>query len=323
MIVDCGYYLEGRREGGRLELDDVADALRHERGFVWIGLHEPAPAELAKVAELFDLHELAVEDALMAHQRPKLEMYGETAFLVLKTASYDETTETVQFGEIQIFLGVDFVVVVRHGVPAGLAMTRQSLEQQPALLDFGASAVLYAVIDHVVDEYQPVLHGLEDDIGEVEFQVFGDPRLANAERIYKLKREVLEMQRAARPLVSAVERLVLHPMPEIDERIRPYFRDVQDNLLRVIEQLETQRDLLTSALEANLSQLGIRQNEDMRKISAWVAIMAVPTMLAGIWGMNFDHMPELDESWAYPFAISVMVTAALLLWRGFRKAGWL
>ena len=324
MIVDCAHYVDGRRIGGRLDAKGIEDALVADAGgFVWLGLHEPPQAEFDRFAEVFGLHPVAVEDAVLAHQRPKLEIHDGVTFVVLKTATYLEAPEIVDFGEIQVFLGDRFVLVVRHGTPAPLTHTRRQLEEMPELLRLGPAAVLHAVVDRVVDEYEPVLAGLEDDIGQVEFAVFGRPESADAERIYLLKREVLGMERAARPLVSVMEKLVTTDVPHVIPEVRPYLRDVLDNVLRVQESLETDRDLLTSILGANLTQITIRQNEDMRKISAWVAIAAVPTMLAGIWGMNFEHMPELDSTVGYPLALALMAVLVTVLWRGFRKAGWL
>lgn len=324
MIVDCAHYVDGRRIGGRLDAQGIEAALASDSGgFVWLGLHEPSQAEFDRYAALFDLHPVAVEDAVLAHQRPKIESYDGVTFVVLKTATYLEEPEIVDFGEIQVFVGARFVLVVRHGAPAPLTHTRRQLEEQPDLLRLGPSAVLHAVVDRVVDEYEPVLAGLEDDIGQVEFAVFGRPQSADAERIYLLKREVLGMERAARPLVAVMDRLVHAEIPHVRPEVQPYLRDVLDNVLRVQESLETDRDLLTSILGANLTQITIQQNEDMRKISAWVAIAAVPTMLAGVWGMNFQHMPELESRIGYPLALAVMAVLVATLWRAFRKAGWL
>jgi magnesium transporter len=323
MIVDCAVYQDGHRRDGKVSLEEAYRACRREGAFVWIGLVEPTAEEFESIEREFKLHELAVEDAIKAHQRPKLEVYGDTIFVVLKTARYVDPEEVVELGEILIFLGEGFVITVRHGEGSALAPIRERLEQQPELLRWGSGAVLHAIVDRVVDDYQPAIDGLAVDIEQVEEQVFSPSRANPAERIYRLKREVLEFNRAASPLIDPIDRLTRGAFAVIHPEVRTYFRDVNDHLLRVNEQLEGFRDLLTSILEANLTQVSVRQNEDMRKISAWVAIAAVPTMIAGIYGMNFDHMPELHWSLGYPLVIGVMVAICGLLYRSFRRAGWL
>ena len=323
MIVDCAVYEDGVRRQGQHELDQVLEGIEDEHAFVWVGLHEPTEQEFDAVKREFDLHELAVEDAIHAHQRPKMELYGQTVFLVLKTARYVDHDEVIELGEILIFIGEGFIVTVRHGKPTPLDQVRQEIEAQPDLLKHGPAAVLHAIADRVVDDYQPALEGLDEDITEVENEVFSEEAPNRAERIYKLKREVLQFLRAAAPLTEPIDRLANRDVRQIHPEVRPYFRDVNDHLRRVEDQLESYRDLLTSVLEANLSQLGVRQNEDMRKISAWVAIAAVPTMIAGIYGMNFQHMPELGWTLGYPSVLLVMVLACGGLYRQFRQAGWL
>ena len=324
MIVDCALYEKGRRRAGELTLPDAARACRLPGAFVWLGLYEPTEDEFDAVGREFGLHELAIEDAVKAHQRPKLEVYGESLFVVLKTARYVDATETVEFGEIQVFIGDGFAVVVRHGEASALGETRRHIEARPDLVALGPAAVLYGVVDRVVDDYLPVISGLDDDIREVELQVFSDTDVANpVERIYKLKREVLEMQQATTPLLEPLQQLATRTLPWVAPDTREYFRDVDDHLRRVKEQVDTFSELLTSVLEANLTRVSVRQNEDMRKISAWVAIAAVPTMVAGIYGMNFEHMPELDETWAYPTVLAGILIACALLYRAFRRSGWL
>ena len=264
-----------------------------------------------------------MEDALKAHQRPKLEVYDDTLFVVIKTARYGEREEAVTLGEILLFVGANFVVVVRHGEGSPLIETRKRVEKRPELLACGPGAVLWAIVDHVVDDYLPVLHGLERDIDEVEDAVFSPVADNPAERIYFLKRELMEFLRGVRPLLDPLDRLARGSFTLLHEDVRPYFRDVNDHLVRVVEQLEGDRDLLTSILQSNLTQLSIRQNEDMRKISAWAAILAVPTMIAGIYGMNFQHMPELKSIWGYPFALGLMLVVCGGLWKAFKKSGWL
>ncbi len=323
MIVDCAVYENGVRRGGVLSLVQAFEAGRPADAFVWIGLHEPTEEEFAAVRKELLLHDLAVEDAIKAHQRPKLEVYDDTVFLVLKTAWYKEDVEEIELGEILVFIGDGFIVTVRHGPASDLAEVRKKLEANPAFLRLGPGAVLHAILDRVVDGYGPVVLGLENDIGEVEAEVFSGERKNPVERIYFLKRESITFHQAVGPLLPAVDRLARAEFPTIHEEIRPYFRDIHDHLLRIADQLVSFRDLLTSVLEANMTQVNVRQNEDMRKISAWVAILAVPTMIAGVYGMNFKHMPELEMKYGYFVILGVMVTVCSLLHRLFRKAGWL
>jgi magnesium transporter len=323
-IVDCAIYEEGQRRDGQYDLEQAYRASRSGDAFVWIGLYEPTEGEFDSLRREFDLHPLAVEDAIKAHQRPKLEVYGEdTVFVVLKTSRYVDDEEVVEFGEILIFLGEGFIITVRHGEASSLHDVRLRLETQPKLLNCGTGAVLHAILDRVVDDYQPAIEGLAQDIEEVETQVFSGSRHNPAERIYKLKREVLEFSRAASPLVQPVQRLASGDFDLVHPEVQNYFRDVEDHLLRANEQVEGFRDLLTSVLSANLTQVGVRQNEDMRKISAWVAIVAVPTAIAGIYGMNFNNMPELRWSFGYPLVIAVMLVICFGLYRYFRRSGWL
>jgi magnesium transporter len=325
MIVDCAIYEDGERRAGDLEVSEAARAAGDERtpAFAWLGVHEPTPEEFDAVAREFDLHELAVEDAVEAHERPKLEVYGETLFVVLKTVRYIDSEEVIRSGEIMLFVNPAFVITVRHGEGSDLHPVREAIEKRPDLLRCGPGAILHAVIDRVVDEYEPAANGLEIDIQEVEEQVFSDAAANPAQRIYRLEREVLEMQRAVRPLAAPVDRLARGHFDLVSPEMRDYFRDVHDHLLRVASRVEGFRDLLGSALQANLTQVTVRQNADMRRISAWVAILAVPTMIAGIYGMNFSHMPELRWRYGYPAVLLVILVACALLYRGFRRAGWL
>ena len=322
MIVDCAVYEHGQRRDGVLELKDAFDQCHREDSFVWIGLFEPSAAEFDAVAREFELHELAVEDAVHAHQRPKVEVYGDTLFIVLKTARYVDTEEIVEFGEVLVFLGEGFIVTVRHG-HGELHGVRERLEKKPELLRCGPGAALHAIVDRIVDDYVPALAGLDNDIEEVESEVFSTDRQRSAQRIYLLKREVLEFIRATTPLIEPVHRLASGQYELIHPDIRNYFRDVGDHLTRVHEQLEGHRDLLTSVLSANLTQVSVQLNEDVRKISAWVAIIAVPTMIAGIYGMNFEHMPELGWSFGYPLSLAAMAAACVALYRYFKQSGWL
>jgi magnesium transporter len=323
VIVDCAIYEHGVRRKGSVELGEAFKSCHDDDRFVWIGLHEPTEEEFDSVRREFELHELAVEDAIHAHQRPKLEVYGDTIFVVLKTARYVDSEEVVDFGEILIFTGEGFVVTVRHGEATSLHDVREAVERDSERLKRGPGAVLHAIVDRVVDDYEPAIEGLRVDIEEVETEVFSPERDSSAERIYKLKREVLEFTRAAAPLVAPLDHLAEGRHDLIQPEVREYFRDVNDHLIRVHEQLEGFRELLNSVLTANLTQVSVRQNEDMRKISAWVAIAAVGTLIAGIYGMNFEHMPELKWEFGYPLAIGVMLAISAGLFRAFKRAGWL
>jgi magnesium transporter len=323
VIVDCAAYTHGKRQPGVLDLEDAFETGRRDDDtFVWVGLHDPSPEEFDAVAKEFELHPLAVEDAIHAHQRPKLELYGEMLFLVVKTARYDDAREAIEFAELQLLAGKGFLVTVRHGDACELASTRRALEQDPERLSRGPIAVVHAVIDRVVDDYEPVLDGLDNDIAEIEVEVFSDDRNNPAGRIYKLKRQVLNMYRAVDPLIEPLERLhtVRHPLYDTD--LGHYFRDVYDHLRRAATRIEVERDLLSDVLQVNLSHVSVQQNDDMRRIAAWAAMAAVPTLLAGVWGMNFEHMPELDEWWGYPMALVLMVTLVGVLFRFFRRLGW-
>jgi magnesium transporter len=322
-IVDCAVYEEGRRRDGALAVEDAYDACANGDCFVWIGLFEPAADEFDSVSREFQLHPLAVEDAIKAHQRPKLEIYGDTLFIVLKTASYDEETETVAIGEIDLFVGESFVVSVRHGKPSDLEGLRAHIEGRPEILRHGPAAVLQAIMDRVVDRYEPVLAGVEDDIEEVEEEVFSPERSNPTERIYKLKREVIELHRATHALVEPLHRLASGLIDIVAEDVRHYYRDVYDHVVRADDRVEGFQERLSGVLQANLTQVGVRQNEDMRKISAWVAILALPTMIAGVYGMNFEHMPELEWTFGYPLVVGVMLAGCTSLYLYFKRVGWL
>lgn len=323
MIVDGALYTSGIR---RSEPFDLAGARRQSEPpdtFCWLGLFEPAETEFDAVRQEFDLHELAVEDAIKAHQRPKLELYDDTVFVVLKPARYLDATEDIELGEILLFVDKDFVVAVRHGQASQLVRVRHELEADPEELILGPGAVLLSVVERVVDDYSSVLAQLEIDIQQVEREVFSQEEEAPTERIYKLKREVLEFASATTPLLGPLERLAKGRFDAIHPDLREYFRDTHDQVQRIVDQVTTLRDLLTSILEANLTQVSVRQNEDMRKISAWVAIAAVPTMLAGVWGMNFSHMPELSWRFGYPLAVVIMTIICATLFVRFKRSGWL
>ena len=323
MIVDCALYQDGRRQDGSVDVHQATQACRNDGTWTWIGLYEPTEDEFDSIQREFDLHELAVEDAIKAHQRPKLEVYADMLFLVLKTARYVDSEEVVDFGEILIFLGDDYIITVRHGEASSLHDVRLALEEEKDTLRHGPGAVLHAILDRVVDDYAPALAGLEVDVDQIEEEVFSTGGNNPAARIYHLKREVLEFVRATAPLIEPLDRLAGGEYTQVHPEVATYFRDVNDHLLRAHETLEGMRDLLTSVLEANLTQVSVRQNEDMRKISAWVAILAVPTAVAGIYGMNFRHMPELGWTLGYPAALLLMLCICTFLYWRFRKAGWL
>jgi magnesium transporter len=323
VIVDCAQYERGRRVPGELELERVSEVCGQDGAFVWLGTAEPTQEEFNAVAQEFGLHVLAVEDAVEAHQRPKLELYDDTVFVVLKTARYVDPTEVIEIGEIQLFVHRDFVVSVRHGEGSGLKAARRRLEHRPEFLRLGPGAVLYEVMDSVVDDYEVAADGIEVDIGELEQEVFTPGGPNPAERIYKLEREVIAFQRAVQPLLPAVDRMARGHLDVVPDELREYFRDVRDHLLRVAGRIESFRELLGNALQANLSQVTVRQNEDIRKISAVVAILAVPTMVAGIYGMNFEHMPELGWRLGYPLVLVLTLIICFALYRQFRRAGWL
>ena len=338
VIVDCAIYRDGRRTDGPADFSDALDEARAEGdAFLWIGLHEPTEKEFGLVSSEFGLHPLAVEDALTAHQRPKLEIYDDSLFVVLKPVEYEPESDTVSTGELMVFIGDSFVVTVRHGEGAPLAAVRQRLESEPEVLKHGPTAVLYAVSDEIVDQYIEVAGELQVDLEELEAEVFapgGDDNGApssrfsatakpTAELIYNFKRQVLEFRRASVPLAAPMARLAGAGVPFVHDHSQPFFRDVNDHLLHANEQVEGLDRLLSDILAAHLAQMGVRQNDDMRKISAWAAMAAVPTLVAGIYGMNFEHMPELGYVWAYPAVLGFMVVAVFGLHRMFKRRGWL
>ncbi|MFE5024119.1 magnesium and cobalt transport protein CorA [Streptomyces sp. NPDC056656] len=330
-VVKCVTYRDGVREQAGRDLVDAVDRVRKsDDGFVWLGLHEPTELEFADIAELFDLHPLAVEDAVHAHQRPKVERYGQTLFAVFKTVCYVEhaeltaTSEVVDTGEIMVFIGRDFVITVRHGRHGSLGPVREGLEADPEQLAKGPAAVLHAIADHVVDDYLTVIDAVQSDIDQVEADVFAeDGARADPGRIYQLKRELLELKRAVVPLARPIEELSGRPFQVVAPEIQAYFRDVSDHLLRAAEQIASFDELLNSILQAHLAQVTVAQNEDMRKITAWAAVVAVPTMGCGVYGMNFDHMPELHWQFGYPLFLGVIASICFVLHRAFRRNGWL
>ncbi|MFD3655544.1 magnesium and cobalt transport protein CorA [Streptomyces sp. NPDC058620] len=330
-VVNCVVYEGGVRHPVACPADEALRRVRRSgRGFVWLGLHEPSAEELAGFAELFGLHPLAVEDAVTAHQRPKVERYEEMLFAVFKTCGYVEheqltaTSEVVDTGEIMIFTGADFVITVRHGSHGSLGPLREALEAEPDQLAKGPAAVLHAIADQVVDNYLLVADAVQHDIDAVETAVFSEQAgRGDAGRIYQLKRELMEFKRAVAPLSRPLDNLATRPSAPVGPEFQPYFRDVSEHLARTTDQIASFDALLDSVLQAHLAQVTVAQNEDMRKITAWAAVIAVPTMVCGMYGMNFDYMPELRWTYGYPFVVGLMATACFVIHRGFRRNGWL
>lgn len=336
-IVDNAVYVDGRRTDEPASLEETYEACRDRNGMAWIGLYRPTESEMESVAAEFAIHELAVEDTVQAHQRPKLERYGSQLFTVLRPARYIDVSEEVEFGEIHVFVGADFVVTVRHAESPDLAKVRRRLEDNPDLLRLGAEAVLYAIFDEVVDEYEPVVAGLQNDIDEIESQVFGgDPKVSR--RIYELSREVIEFHRATAPLVDVISALGKgFEKYDVDEELRHQLRDVLDHLIKINERVEHFRELLNQILTVNATLVGQRQAEETQKlteasfaqgeqvkrISSWAAILFAPSIVTGIYGMNFRHMPELFWRAGYPYALVLMVVMMGALYVVFKKKGWI
>jgi magnesium transporter len=336
-VVDNAVYVQGRRHAEPESLEVTYELLREQRGMGWIGLYRPERSEILSVAREFDIHDLAVEDTITAHQRPKLERYDAVLFTVLRPARYIEADERVEFGELHVFTGPDFVVTVRHAEAPNLAHVRRRMEAAPDLLRLGPEAVLYAILDEVVDEYQPVVAGLENDIDEIEDQVFdGDPAVSR--RIYELFREVTEFQRATKPLIEILGSLRAgFDKYQVHDELQRYLRDVEDHTLRIVDRVDGFRVLLQNILTVNATLVGQRQNEEtqrlteaslaqneeVKRISSWAAILFAPTLVGTIYGMNFDHMPELHWVFGYPFAVLLMGMVCGGLYLVFKKRGWL
>ena len=328
VIVDRAIYRDGRRTPAPATLSELNAACRNGAGIAWIGLYRPDAAEFAGIAREFDLHELAVEDAVKAHQRPKLERYGDALFLVLRPARYVPETETVEFGEVHVFAGPRFVITVRHSEAPDLALVRQKLESRPDLLGRGGpDAIVHAIVDRVVDDYESVVADLQRDIDEIEDDVFdGSPTVSR--RIYELAREVIAFQRATNPLVPILDEL--NKAQELDEEERRYLRDVKDHALRVQEEVARFRELLQNILDVNLtletkalSEAANATNEQVKRISAWAAIFFAPTFVGTIYGMNFEHMPELRWAIGYPLALGVMALICIGLYAMFKRRDWI
>jgi magnesium transporter len=327
VIVDSAVYRNGERQPDVSAFDDLFTACQSDGALAWIGLYEPTQQELESVAATFHLHELAVEDAVTAHQRPKFERYEGMHFIVLRPARYIDETETVKFGELEIFAGRNFVITVRHGEAPDLGHVRRAMEARPHLLAHGPVAVVYGIIDHVVDRYLPVVAGLENDIDEIEDEVFGGS--ANASRrTYELTREVIEFQRATKPLAGMLARLM--DLPGVQDEERRYLRDVQDHAVQIEERVDGFRALLQNILSVHLTletkaltEVSISQNEQVQKISAWAAILFAPTLIGTVYGMNFRDMPELKWRLGYPMAIVLMLAVSVILYAIFKRRRWI
>jgi len=321
-IINCAAYSQGRRIAD-VKLDHVHETLRETNQFVWIGLHEPSEEILTRVQKEFGLHDLAVEDAHTAHQRSKVEMYGNSVFIVIRTAQIN-LERHIDFGETHFFVGANFIVTVRHGSSVSYADVRLRCENSPVLLGKGQGFALYAVMDFIVDKYFPVVHELEQSLEKLEDKIFNEkPSRETTEQIYQLKRELLEVKRAISPLVDICNRLMRFDIGCISEETRPYFRDVYDNVVRINEIMDNTRELLNTALEANFSLISISQNDVSKKFAGWAAIIAIPTMVAGFYGMNFRFMPEVEWEYGFYAVIVLTIVACSLLYYFFRKSGWL
>jgi magnesium transporter len=321
-VIDCAAYAGGVRVAD-VAIDQIQGVLARSDHFIWLGLYEPDQALLRRVQQQFGLHDLAIEDAVNAHQRPKLEVYDGSLFVVLRTAHLTPGRE-LEFGETHVFVGHNYVITVRHGSLRSHIGVRHRCETTPYLLAKGPGYVLYSVMDFVVDQYLPIVQGLEEEVEALEEIVLDNPAGSDATaRTYRLKRDALALRRAVSPLVDVCNRLMRFDLPIIPEDTRPYFRDVYDHVMRLNEAIDAQRELLTTALEAHLSLMSVAQNEHMRRITAWAAMIAVPTMIAGVYGMNFTHMPELQWEYGYYLSLGVMALASAALFLGFRRSGWL
>src|SRR5438270_9919088 len=319
-VINCVAYEAGHR---RAEVDlGQACPAETDGNFIWVGLHEPNQELLRTVQQRFNLHDLAIEDALLAHQRPKLEIYGDSVFIALRTAQLVD--KKIQFGETHIFAGPGYVVTVRHGSTTAYREVRARAESAPKMLAMGESFVVYSVIDFIVDNYFPVLHDMEAEADALEEEVFAhrsDP--TDVERIYALRHELLLMRRAVQPLQEVCNRIMRFDVPLIDHAMNDYFRDIQDHVIQVVESIDNLRDLLASALEANMLLLSLAQNDVTKKLTGWAAILSIPLAIASVYGMNFKWMPELEVPYGYPITMAVILALCGTLFYRFRRAGWI
>ncbi|HYI76882.1 MAG TPA: magnesium/cobalt transporter CorA [Chryseolinea sp.] len=321
MIVDCAEYFEGRRVA-KVAVENINEVLQRPNRFVWIGMQEPDDALLKTIQKAFGLHDLAIEDALRAHQRPKIETYGETLFVVLRTVEMKE--QHVELGETHFFVGHNFIVSIRHGSSIAYVDVRARCESTPHLLSKGPAFALYALMDAIVDQYFPVINALEDDLTGIEENIFHEKlRRDNTAKIYLLKRQLLDVKRSVSPLIDICNRLMRFDLKFIDQETKTYFRDIYDHAVRMNEMVDNSRELLSAALEANLSMISISQSEIAKRFAGWAALIGVPTMIAGFYGMNFSYMPELAWQWGYPVVIIGTIAICLILYFRFKQSGWL
>jgi magnesium transporter len=322
-VINCASYAQGVRVVN-VAIADISEELKHEDRFVWVGLFEPDEQLLREIQEEFGLHDLAIEDAHTAHQRPKLEQYGDSLFVVLRTAHLAGEPQHVEFGETHVFVGPRYVVSVRHGSLKSHVGLRARCEASQHLLAKGPGFVLYALMDFMVDQYCPILEELEEKVVELEEVVLDEKFIQQTtSRIYHLKRELLSIKRAVSPLVDISSRLMRFGLNLIPEDTKPYFRDVYDHAMRINEMADTLREVLATALDANLSVISVSQNKDTKRLAAWAAIIAAPTAIAGIYGMNFQFMPELGWRYGYEEILVGMAVLCCGLWVGFKRSGWL
>ena len=322
-VVNCVAYAEGQRDKS-VDIEEISEVLQQPDRFVWVGLHEPSEELLRRVQKEFGLHDLAIEDAHSAHQRPKIEMYGDSLFIVLRTAQVQSEGRGIEFGETHFFMGSRYLVSIRHGSSLSYTEVRARCEAKPALLRNGPAFALYALMDSIVDQYFLIVDALEQQLQALEEKIFSESfsRETTAD-IYNLKRELLEVKRSVSPLIDICNRLMRFDLELIPEGTRPYFRDVYDHAVRINEMVDILRELLTTALEANFSLISISQNEVTKRFAGWAAIIAVPTMIAGIYGMNFRSMPELSWQYGYPVVLSLTIGSCVLLYAHFKRSGWL
>lgn len=322
-VINCAAYSDGHRVAD-FDISQLDKISQHPSQFVWVGLHEPGESTLALFQQYFGLHDLAIEDAHHAHQRPKIERYGDTLFIVLRTAQVNQLQHRIDFGETHFFIGSHFLITVRHGSSISYSEVRSRCESMPAQLRIGQGFALYSVMDSIVDQYFPVVEALEEELLSIEDKVFADrPNRDTTRDIYQLKRQMLEVKRAVSPLVDICNRLMRYDITLISEETQPYFRDIYDHAIRINEMVDHTRELLNTALEANFSLISISQNDISKKFAGWAAIIAVPTMVAGFYGMNFRFMPELNWQYGYPVVVLGTIIACLVIYFLFRRSGWL
>jgi magnesium transporter len=321
-VVNCSAYAQGRKAASVVELDDIGEVLSQKDTFVWLGLQEPHDHMMKRIQQVFGLHDLAIEDAHRAHQRPKIEAYGDVLFIVMRTAQMNG--HTIDFGETHFFLGKNFIVTVRHGSSLAYVDVRARCESTPHLLQKGPGFALYAVMDFIVDQYFPVIDAIGEELAKIEEMIFEQTsKRETTQQIYLLKRQMLEVKRSVSPLIDICNKLMRIDLRLIDDETRPYFRDVYDHAVRINEMVDNARELLSTALEANLSLISISQNDVSKRFAGWAAIIGVPTMIAGIYGMNFEAMPELKWSFGYPFVLGLIISTCGLMFFFFKRSGWL